>query len=315
MTGLAEAKPSLSRFEGCVLGLAVGDALGMPVELRSAQDVKKRYGRITEMMDGPRLKAGQFTDDTIMSVITMESILAQKRVDPDDLGRRFLAWHEGGDLRGIGGTTRQALLALKYGKTWRESGLKSKFAAGNGTAMRSAPLGLFRWNNLEALRADCEAASIITHRNSEAVAGSRAVAFAVAALVSGRAVCPELMRQTASFLGSSEVARNLLKADRLLTQGKPAEFALFALGTGGYVVETIASSFYCFCATPNDFEQTVITAVMGGDDTDTTASIAGALSGAYNGVEAIPERWLAVLEERERLRALARDLYTLACPG
>ncbi len=312
VSGRPQGKPSPSGFEGCILGLAVGDALGMPVEFRSAQELKKRYGRVTEMMDGERLKAGQFTDDTLMTVATLESILAQKRVDPEDLARRFLAWYESGDLRGIGGTTRQALLALKYGKTWRQSGLKSKFAAGNGTAMRIAPVGLLHWNDPDALRADCEAASLITHRNSEAVAGSRAVAFAVAGLVSRRLACPSLMREAAAFVGPSEVGSNLLKANRLLAQGKPVEFALFALGTGGYVVETVASAFYCFCASPGDFEQTVINAVMGGDDTDTTACVAGALSGAYNGVEAIPERWLAVLEERPHLGTLARDLFHLA---
>ncbi len=314
MSDVSEAKPNLSRFEGCILGLAVGDALGMPFEFRSAQQLKKLYGRVTEMVDGPHLKAGQFTDDTLMTIATIESLVANRGLNPDDLAHRFVAWHESGDLRGIGGTTRQALLALKYGKGWRESGLKSHFAAGNGAAMRAAPFGLLHWNNPEALRAECEAASLITHRNTEAVAGARAVAFAVARLVTGKADCRDLMHETAAFLPRTEVARNLQKADGFLAKSKSAEFALFALGTGGYVVETIASAFYCFCASPDNFEETVITAVMGGDDTDTTASIAGALSGAHNGIAAIPERWLAVLEDRDRLRALARDLYSLACP-
>jgi ADP-ribosylglycohydrolase len=163
------------------------------------------------------------------------------------------------------------------------------------------------------LRADCEAASLITHRNTEAVSGARAVALAVAQLATGKANCRDLMHDTAAFIPRTEVARNLQKADGFLAKNKSAEFALFALGTGGYVVETIASAFYCFCATPDNFEETVIAAVMGGDDTDTTASIAGALSGAHNGLAGIPERWLSVLEDRDRLLALARDLFNLAC--
>jgi ADP-ribosyl-[dinitrogen reductase] hydrolase len=313
VSGAPDAKPDLPRFEGCILGLAVGDAFGMPFEFRSAQQLKKLYGRVAEMVDGPDLKAGQFTDDTLMTIATLESLIANKGLNPDDLARRFLAWHESGDLRGIGGTTRQALLALKYGKTWRESGLKSKFAAGNGAAMRAAPFGLLHWNHPEALRADCEAASLITHRNTEAVSGARAVALAVAQLATGKANCRDLMHDTAAFIPRTEVARNLQKADGFLAKNKSAEFALFALGTGGYVVETIASAFYCFCATPDNFEETVIAAVMGGDDTDTTASIAGALSGAHNGLAGIPERWLSVLEDRDRLLALARDLFNLAC--
>ena len=153
--------------------------------------------------------------------------------------------------------------------------------------------------------------SIITHHNAEAVAGAQAVAYAVAKLATGEANPSALLDEVVAFIGQCEVARNLARAKELLAADTPTAEALAVLGTSGYVVHTVASAFYCFLRTPRNFERTVIAAVMGGRDTDTVAAIAGAISGAHNGVGGIPKRWLEGVEDAERLADLARKIYLL----
>lgn len=300
------------RFTGCLVGLAIGDALGMPFEGMSAQAIRERYGQVTDFLHTRGLAAGQYTDDTKMMLCIAESIVDRGHVDPEDVASRFVGWFDSGDLRGIGSTCLESILNLKRGISWRESGRRGKWAAGNGTAMRIAPVGLVDCYDLDRLKENCRATSIITHNNAEAVAGAAAVAYAVARLVTGEADTRTLLPETAAFVGDSEVARNLEQARSLLSADTPTGDAVFVLGTSGYVVETVASALYCFLRTPDDFMTTVASAVMGGGDTDTTAAIAGAISGAYNGVLNMPRHLVERVEDSEALQELGRAIHRLA---
>lgn len=300
------------KFAGSLLGLAIGDALGMPFEGMPAHTICDRFGPVTEFLAGQGLGAGQYTDDTKMMLRIAESMLEKGYVDPEDVARRFVAWYDTGDLRGIGHTCLEAILNLKRGIHWTESGRRGKWAAGNGTAMRIAPVGLIDCRDLDRLREDCHATSIITHNNFEAVAGATAVAYAITRLVKGEVETSTLLLETAAFIGPSGVARNLGQAQYLLSANTPTDEALAVLGTSGYVVETVASALYCFSKTPGDFVTTVSSAVMGGGDTDTTAAIAGAISGAYNGVSNIPRHLVGNVEDSEKLQQLGQAIYRLA---
>ncbi len=303
----------LEKFEGCLLGLAIGDALGMPVEGLSPDWIWKLYGKVDDFLPSPDLGLGpgQFTDDTQMMLIHAESIVEKGGVDPEDLAVKFIRWVKEGAPRGIGHTTLRAIKQLMSGASWRESGIEGEFAAGNGVAMRIAPVGLLNAWTPERLREDVEKAGIITHRNSEAINGGLAVAYAVARLASGAS--PDgLLEEVCEFVGPSRVTENMRRAGELLGKGVEPERALRILGTGGYVVETVASAFYCFLRTPGDFATSVVTAVMGGYDTDTTAAVTGALSGAFNGIQGIPERWVERVEQGHYIRKLAGAIYELA---
>jgi ADP-ribosyl-[dinitrogen reductase] hydrolase len=315
---------TLSRFQGCILGLAVGDALGKAGEFLALEQIIATYGGELREFTAPQnymasLRPEQFTDDTLMAIVHAESIIAKGKVDPEDIARRFIAWYDGGDLRGIGITVGEAITRLKEGASWQESGKRGEHAAGNGTAMRIAPIGLLHYADVltdpDALRHDARVASIITHNNAEAIAGSRAIAYAVARLAGGDDSLDTLIENTVNFIGENKVSENLRGAENLLRQAIAPTIALDQLGTTGYVVHTVASAFYCFLHTPDNFEQTVVNAVMGAsderNDADTTAAIAGAISGAYNGIAAIPARWRDEIEDRVRLLELAGKLYLL----
>jgi ADP-ribosylglycohydrolase len=305
------------RFMGCLLGTAVGDALGQPVEAFPPERLRREFGEIREFMAGdPRLPIplgpGQWTDDTQMTLDIARSLVRRARVDPEDIAAEFIRDHWGEGIRFSGFTVKYSLQRLKRGLSWQQSGLDDEMTAGNGGAMRIAPVGLLDCLHIERLAEDARLATIITHRHPEAVAGAQAVAFMVAQAAAGGLEPPTLFPETAAFIGPCRVAENLQRAQELWAQGTETTRALSILGTTGYVVHTVAAAAYCFLKSPDDFERAVIDAVMGGNDADTTAAIAGAVSGAFNGAAAIPLRWRKTVERGPEIEAMARDLWQIA---
>jgi ADP-ribosylglycohydrolase len=306
--------PREDRFTGCLLGVAVGDALGQPIEAFPPERLRREFGEIREFMAGdPRLPiplgAGQWTDDTQMTLDIARSIARCGRVDPEDIAQEFIRDHWGEGIRFSGFTVKYSLQRLKRGVPWQESGLDDPMTAGNGGAMRIAPVGLFDCLHRDCVAEDARLATIITHRHPEAVAGALAVAYMVARAAAGTLDPAIILADTIGFVGESGVADNLSRAQELLGKGVETAGALHVLGTTGYVVHTVAAAAYCFLRTPNDFERTVIDAVMGGNDADTTAAVAGAISGAYNGDAAIPARWRETVERGAEIQSLARELW------
>jgi ADP-ribosyl-[dinitrogen reductase] hydrolase len=305
-----------SKFEGCLLGLAIGDALGMPFEGWRPPWIMSKLGHKVDDFQPCKdrgLRPGQWTDDTKMALQLARSIIRRGGlVDPPDIARAYVEWFDSGDLRGIGGATAEAILKLKNGAAWNASGKTGEYAAGNGTAMRAAPVGLLNCNNIEKLKEDSRTDAVITHNNPEAVAGSRAVNFFVAGGVCQHGLkeaTPDLIDDCIKFIGACKVADQLKLTKKLLVENVATGAALHTLGTSGYVVETVASAVFCFLKTPGGFETTVISAVMGGGDTDTTAAVAGAISGAWNGTWGIPRKWIERVEDSAEIRSIAGKLF------
>ncbi len=304
--------PSLEdRFQGCLVGLAIGDALGMPFEGLPSWVVGPVLDQVQGFHESTQrgLAAGQWTDDTQMSLCLARSLVHRGQADPEDIAREYLGWFQSDDVRGIGTTTFHALYRLEAGASWRESGIEGEQAAGNGTAMRAAPLGLLYHGDVEKLRDACALDAEITHKNAEAIAGSQAVAFLVARLVAGALPERDLLQETVKVVAGSRVAENLRRSSELLRRKVNPLQASEALGVGGYVVETVARSAFCFFHAPDDFGVAVTAAVRAGGDTDTAGAITGAWSGARVGLAGIPVRWQAAVEGRDTILTLARGLY------
>ncbi|OFW59481.1 MAG: hypothetical protein A2Y75_11485 [Candidatus Solincola sediminis] len=286
----------------------------MPFEGLRASTIREKLGRAPDFLDAPwrMLKAGQWTDDTKMMIYQARSIIESGGVDAHDTARKFVEWLQSNDWRGIGRATYASLKRLQAGTDPDESGEEGEMAAGNGVAMRIAPVALVGCMSLDKLREDVRSVGLITHNNSEAIAGGRAVAFAVAGGARGDLEPASLISEAIEFIGPSLVAERLAQASRFLDSGMEAGEATARLGTGGYVVETVASAFFCFLNTPGDFEASVSQAVAGGLDADTTAAVVGAISGAYNGLDAIPERWRRQVENYGGIIKLADGIFELA---
>jgi ADP-ribosylglycohydrolase len=314
------------RYAGALLGGACGDALGRPAEGRSPSETQRRHGELRDFVpwrgwtSGPK---GTITDDTQLTMCVAESIVARGGLDPEDLARRFVRWLPHG--RGKGRATVEAVERLTAGIPWWQAGVPS---AGNGAAMRAAPIGLLHALDPDGIRRDGALSAVVTHADPMAAAGAVAQAFGVA-------YC---LHQTASEFDADDFTRALAAAlegvpdpghperrgagpakVRLIDQlhlaaslrRRPPQEAFDRLHNGAFVLESLPAAVYCFLASPADPERVIVTAANGGFDADTVAAMAGNLAGALDGASALPTRWLEDLEYRKELGALAKELLML----
>ncbi|MBN2058134.1 MAG: ADP-ribosylglycohydrolase family protein [Candidatus Saganbacteria bacterium] len=301
-------RPPISSFRGCLLGGAVGDALGAPVEAMSREQITARLGkwvdRYITTSRHPRISLGQWTDDTALSLATAESIVEQNGLDVNQVRLSLMTMFNGQPDRGYGQTTRRALDPMSRPAKARPS---------NGAAMRIHPVGLYHYWSMESLLDSVVEVSRITHQHQDAIDAAVAVAFAVAKAARGELKPAELLEETIAFLPPhSNMGEKLREVEDLLFMQVRTEDGLEQLGTRPLALETVGSAFYAFLRTPDDFYQSLIAAVNAGGDTDTVGSITGAISGCYNGIEKIPSRWLNHLEARGLIDEISQRLFFIS---
>lgn len=301
-----------SRALGCLLGSAVGDAVGTTLEF-SPRD---SYPPLTDMIGGGpfHLRAGQWTDDTAMTVALGESICVRGGLDLQDLMERFVAWYRQGRYSctgtcfDIGITTRQAL--QRFMETGNpEAGSRSSYSAGNGSLMRLAPVPIFHHADLVTGIEAARRQSLATHGTAEAVDACAAYAELLILAINGVSrnevlahVIPGLAPAVAAVIGGS-------------WRDKQREH----ISSSGYVVHSLEAALWCV-ARSQGFREAVLLAANLGDDADTVAAITGQLAGALWGLENIPSAWLEQLAWREEieqlgLRLLARSQTILDPKG
>ena len=297
-----------------LVGCAIGDALGNPFEMKPAISPSLTTWDGLFKAGGTFWKgdAGQYTDDTLMSIALSKSIIQSTGFDPKDVANEYLNWYLSKNTRGIGTTTATALENLKLGYSWEQSGLISSRSGGNGTAMRAAPIGLVYRNKLNlVLKYAVEDASI-THNSLEPKMGSCAIALATAILTDrdvGTIAMSSLLGNIISVLLDSEVKSKLQDVQKALHEKIDPKVVLASIGTSGYVPESVGAAFYCLLAT-SSFEDAVVMAVRGGGDTDTIAAMTGAMAGTYYGLDGIPEHYKSV-ENFDLLTSLDRELINI----
>lgn len=269
------------RLRGCVLGAAVGDALGMPLEFRARS---ADHALVRDMQAG-RLAAGHFTDDTEMALALAESLLAHKPLDPEDLAGRFLAWYLAHPAD-VGIQTGAVLARIKAGESWDKAATKVHHAdpeaASNGSLMRAWPVAIAHHDQPEDILVDSYRQSYVTHAHRDCLSASAFVCATIFHLIHGTPL------DHATVLASTVVHM----ADALWQVIEEAPSKTRAdLPNSGWVHHTLASAIWAV-STTDSFEEAVIQAANLGGDADTAASVAGALAGAQYGLSAIPERWL-----------------------
>jgi ADP-ribosyl-[dinitrogen reductase] hydrolase len=249
------------------------------------------------------LAPGEVTDDTQMTMALARSLVGRGNLDMEDVARHFLAWYRS-QPKDIGNTTRTAMANLEAGLSWDEAGAVVQRAAGesgtagNGSVMRCAPVALRYRNDPERLRQASIDSARITHADRRCTWGAVAINQAIAFLANGGS--PEgLLKAAVEGIEESSVRDAVLAA---------ADQVESDVRTSGYVLHTIAASFWCLLRT-SSFEEAVVKAVAFGDDADTTGAVTGALAGARYGVDAIPERWLTLLQSKDELEELAMQLH------
>ncbi len=296
---------SLAQFEGCLLGLALGDALGAPHE-----------GGIVERLVWRLIGAtvqGQmrWTDDTQMALDIAESLAVQGALDADDLARRFAASYRWS--RGYGPGVARLLRRVARGADWREAN-RSVFpegSFGNGGAMRAPVIGLYYAHRFAELADAARLSASITHAHPLGQEGAVLVASATA-LALGTRNPLEIVRAAAAHCALQPFVLRLRTAEQWLQEGSEPDASSVARHFGN----GIAASTSCVTAVyialrfmDRPFVDMQRFCVDVGGDVDTIGAMAGAVWGAANGVAALPQHQLAQLEQGGRLKAAAAALY------
>ncbi len=281
----------MDRARAALLGVAVGDALGATVEFMTPAQIRDRYGVLREIVGGGWLKLspGQVTDDTEMTLCVARGIVRSGRWDLRPIADRFARWLSGGPAD-VGATCRRGI--ERYIEHGRFESPPNEMAAGNGAAMRVAPVALYTLGDEELLSRLAVEQARITHHHP--------------------------LSDTACVSVGKMIQRGLLggplrdlraAAEELGARHPEFRFEGYDGKSSGYVVDTLRTVFDAFFST-DSFEDCVVKTVNRGGDADTTGSIAGAIAGARYGLAAIPRRWVNALDAglREELSALAEDL-------
>lgn len=282
------------------LGLAVGDALGATVEFMTPAEIRHEYGVHQQMTGGGwlKLKAGDITDDTEMSLALGDAILRAGKVEPVSIAEAFSDWMRS-KPKDIGNTVRRGI--VQFRRTGQTEMPESEHDAGNGACMRSLPVTLVTlhlpWTQAQAAS---RLQAHITHHNPLSDAGTECI----------------MQMVQAAILGEPRTELEWLAHD-LIQRYPPFEYRKTRRDNpSGYIVDTLQAVFQALFAT-DSFETALVEVVNRGGDADTTGAILGMVAGAHYGLESIPERWLQRLDPaiRSRCTEQARALYQLANQG
>lgn len=300
----------LSKFLGSIIGAAVGDVLGAPFEGSQKVQANTVY---TVAEDRPILT---YTDDTHMMIGVAESLIAKKGFDGAYMSKRFSRNYFDDPYRGYGQGPPLIFKKIEAGTPWEKAAeeIYPGGSYGNGSAMRIAPIGLYYYDDLHKLKEAVFQSSQITHAHILGKEGAMMQAYAVSLVLSQPS---KSSFRPKSFLKKlqSVVTRDIYKkklgiiANLLGTDDKKR--VIFELGNGIEAFNSVPAAIFSFLSHPKSFEDAVVYAVSLGGDTDTIGSMTGAISGAFLGIEAIPQKWRAKIENNSYLTELALKLCDL----
>ena len=304
--------PTISeRIEGGLLGLLIGDALGVPYEFHEPQDLPSLDE--IEFIPPPDFRRahagvppGTWSDDGAQALALLASLLDQNRLDLPDFGQRLIAWYQAGALA-VGGVvfdvgiqTRQAIQAMVTGVSPAKAGSTDEYANGNGSLMRVLPLALWHQGSDRDLVEQAHQQSLPTHGHPRAqVCCALYCLWARRLLQAADQPWPEAVATLRTIY--DHASPEYQELDAHIRPGNPPA----GQGTG-YVVDCLHSARWALQA--GGYEQVVKAAIALGHDTDTTACVAGGLAGIRDGVQAIPPRWREHLRGQELVQPLLQQL-------
>lgn len=294
-----------SRYRGCLLGLATGDAVGTTVEFKA----RGTFPPVVDMVGGGPfgLEPGQWTDDTSMALCLAASLIECGGFDARDQMSRYVDWWRHGYMSSTGacfdiGNTVRAALARFERDGDPFSGSDDPRTAGNGSLMRLAPIPMFFHPDVHAVVRYAAESSRTTHAAPEAVECCMVLGSVIGSALSGAS------KDEVVEVGGIDLTQPRVAA---IANGEYLDKAEDEILGSGYCVASLEAALWCFART-DSFADAVLRAANLGDDADTTAAIAGQVAGAYYGEEGIPEEWRARLTLAGQIVAMADRLLDLA---
>lgn len=301
----------LNNIRAVILGHAIGDALGVPVEFKSRETIKKKP--VTDMIGYGTygMPAGTWSDDTSMTLCALES-LRNNKVDYDDIMNNFKKWYYNEDFTAtgvvfdIGIASRKAINNYVYHNCSTDNcGCSDVMSNGNGSLMRIHPFVLYAYYN--GIEDDdfvdiIAKASALTHAHQCSIDGCVIYAYVLKELLDNPT--------KSSVYNGLNKAKNKINTSyytRLLADDI-GKFDKSAIKSSGYIVDSLEAAIWCLLTTES-YSECVLKAVNLGDDTDTVAAIAGGLAGALYGIDAIPHKWKDTLKRVSYIENMCNEAY------
>ncbi|MEL7003535.1 MAG: ADP-ribosylglycohydrolase family protein [Bacteroidota bacterium] len=269
------------RFEGCILAGAIGDAYGSAYENQKSLDEKTFYlfGK-----PEPKILDWRLTDDTQLTLATCEALIEDINVSPETFVEAYLKLYRKNRITGIGASTLKSLKELDFGMDWSVSGNRGEYAAGNGAAMRIAPLAFIKDVSKEKIRNICS----ITHNNDEAYVGALAIIVCLKAILNKEWVGESnLIEIVIDEIPDTRLRDRLVEIDSKKNKDRIEEIG--RLGNDGYVVNSVPLAIASAQLAPSIGIRRMYESLRAvGGDTDTNCSMAGQIAGTLLGADQIP---------------------------
>jgi len=295
-------KNKQENYLGGFLGLAVGDALGAPVEFLK----RGSYEFVSEFQSGGpfQLEKGMWTDDTILSLILSENLNKYRKLEPKKIMKGFYSWWQNGYMSptgvcfDIGNTTKSALMRFQKNNQ-AFSGVETD-PPSNGAIMRLLPINLFFQSSLKESRDNAILMTKLTHGPQECIEASVILNYVLYFILEGKS-----KEEIFKFTHFDHPLKTRLE---VLLRGDFLKKSYEEISGAGNAFETLESALYLFYHSKN-FLDGLILGVNIGDDTDTVGAVYGQLAGTYFGVNNIPEKFINQLYNKEKIIHEAEELW------
>ena len=302
-----------------IIGLAIGDALGVPVEFKSRKEIAenpvvsmREYGTHNQPM-------GTWSDDTSLTLALIDSIVSRHKIDYTDIMNKFSNWLMYSDYTAttevfdVGNSTSRAIMNYGRGMEPLECGGASEYENGNGSLMRILPIAFYLQNQMDPSVARqikiVHNISALTHRHPISLIGCGIYINIAMKLLGGRRSLYESVERgikSAFEYYESNAWDDICVYSRLKDLTMFSKLSDIEIESDGYVVHTLEAAVWCLLNT-NSYAECVLKAVNLGEDTDTVGAVAGGLAGIYYGFDNIPKEWVAVLAKRTYIKELCEE--------
>jgi len=305
----------LNNIRALLFGVATGDALGVPVEFMSREELKKDPVTGMRGYGTHNQPPGTWSDDTSLTLCLAEALT--QGFDLKAAGENFVKWcfagywSANGSVFDVGGTTYDAIYRLKKGTEPHLAGSNDEYSNGNGSLMRISPLVFYLLDIPAGERFEkTQLVSSITHRHIVSVIACFYYLEFARQILEGENVFNiyrNLQKEIPAFLSGKGIdSAEISKFDRLLKMNIH-ELPEEEIYSSGYVVHTLEASIWCLLTT-NNFSDAVLKAINLGEDTDSTGAVTGGLAGLLYGIDSIPEKWLKKIARYSDIEDLAKRL-------
>ena len=321
----------LDKFQGCLLGVAIGDSLGHPWEGKLRTHIYSYFDDFESFVQQNKSIFRTYTDDTQLTLHLAEALIKGNGFKVDYIVREFINWLDDPPI-GPGYGCISSIRKLRYGVPWKQAASNS---GGNGTVMRIAPIGLLYCRDAKALKTAAIKSSIITHSHSAASAGAVVIASAIAYLIDknpeiGFSVDEFFNVITNSILNSQdEIWKEFIEILSKLKSNldMPIDSGLIKFSQIGvkspyfiedylgqafvhpYAISTVACSLFIFLKKLSSFKECIFELSTSGGDSDTVGAIGGSLAGAYFGLQNIPFNLIKLVKNNKKISNISEELY------